>query len=130
MAQKILVVDDSKTYLVFALHALKNAGFTVLQSEDIWITQLVKRERPDLILMDVTLGVVMQGTNAVRALKKCSFCEGIKIVLHSSEPAEKLEELYIGCGADGYITKDGEAETLVKKVKEALSTAHYKRAIG
>jgi len=122
MRQKILVVDDSKTYLVFATHALESAGFSVFQSEDIWISRLLESHRPHLILMDVNLGV-MQGTNAVKALKRHKFCEGAKFFLHSSETAESLEELTADCGADGYITKDGQAETLVLKVQQALASS-------
>ncbi len=127
MSFKILIVDDSKTYLLFASNALRTAGYRVLQSEDIWVSHLVKEEKPDLILMDVTLGAV-KGTNAVSALKKCRFSDSSKIYLHSSEKSEKLAELTRECGADGFIPKDGNGHNLVLKVNAALLSSQKNTA--
>lgn len=117
---KILVVDDSKTYLAFARAALEDAGHTVIQSQDIWISRQIRTESPDLILMDVSLGP-SRGTCAVSAVKKWNFSHGIKIYLHSAESAETLSELTQSCGADGYIRKDGNAMQLARKVNAALN---------
>lgn len=116
---KILVVDDSKTYLAFATAALEDAGYTVIQSQDIWISRQIRTECPDLILMDVSLGP-SKGTCAVSAVKKWNFSTGIKIFLHSAESAETLSELARDCGADGFIRKDGSAQQLARKVSSAL----------
>ena len=117
---KILVVDDSKTYLAFATAALEDAGYTVIQSQDIWISRQIRTESPDLILMDVSLGP-SKGTCAVSAVKKWNFSTGIKIFLHSAESAETLAALAKDCGADGYIRKDGSAQQLARRVSTALS---------
>lgn len=119
-SNKILIVDDNRTYLRFAEVALQQAGFTVLVSEDIWISQVVAREQPKLILMDVSIGTTV-GTTAVIALKKRSFGQNVKIVLHSSEPPARLAELARECNADGYICKDGNAVNLVRQVRGCLS---------
>ncbi len=116
---KVLVVDDSKTYLLFATNALTDAGYTVLVAEDIWVSRIIREQQPNLILMDVSLGA-SKGTNAVTALRKCQFSDGIKIYLHSSEKSEKLAELTRECGADGYIVKDGSESNLAKKVTSAF----------
>ena len=117
---KVLVVDDNRTYLRFVETALQQAGFDVLVSEDIWISQVVAREQPGLILMDVSIGTTV-GTTAVIALKKRSFGQNTRIVLHSSEPPAKLAELARDCNADGYICKDGNAVNLVREVRSYLS---------
>lgn len=117
---KILVVDDNRTYLRFAEAALQEAGFHVLVSEDIWISPLVSREKPALILMDVSIGTTV-GTTAVAALKKRSFGQNIKILLHSSESPARLAELSRDCMADGYICKDGNASTLVSSVRSFIA---------
>lgn len=117
---KVLVVDDNRTYLRFVEAALQQAGFEVLVSEDIWITQIVAREQPRLILMDVSIGTTV-GTTAVTALKKRSFGQNVQIVLHSSELPARLAELARDCNADGYICKDGNAANLVRAVRSYLS---------
>lgn len=119
---KILIVDDNRTYLRFAEAALHKAGFDVLTAEDIWISALVASQRPHLILMDVTIGSA-NGTSAVIAIKKRSFGQGVKIVLHSSESDARLAELSHGCNADGYVSKDGNEANLVKSVKYFLAKA-------
>ena len=73
---KILVVEDSKTYLQFVTGVLTKAGYEVLSASNAWVTNIVNQERPDLILMDVQLGAV-SGVAAVTALRKRNFCSGI-----------------------------------------------------
>ncbi|HEY9034488.1 MAG TPA: response regulator [Pseudomonadales bacterium] len=119
MNAKILIVDDSKTYLALAASALKEAGFDIFQSETIWISRLISQHRPDLVLMDVTIGS-SNGASAVSAIKKRNFGHGIKIFLHSSEPHNVLSQISDDCGADGFIVKDGKSDSLVGAVKKAL----------
>ena len=119
MARRILIVEDSKTYLALASTALEAAGYDVVRSETIWISRLVNQHKPDLVLMDVSVGGC-KGTSAVSAMRKCSFGSRIKIFLHSSEPDEVLSGLTQQCGADGYIVKDGRCENLVSTVDRAL----------
>ena len=65
---KILVVDDSKTYLQLASNALKRGGYEVLTADNAWISNIINQEKPDLVIMDVQLGAV-SGVNAVTALR-------------------------------------------------------------
>ena len=119
MNNKILIVDDSKTYLTLADNALKEAGYQTYLSETIWVSRLISQHRPDLVLMDVNIGS-SNGTAAVTAIKKRNFGSGVKIFLHSSEPDNVLSRLSSECGADGYIVKDGKCDGLVGEVKKAL----------
>lgn len=123
--QKVLVVEDSKTYLQFVSSTLGKAGYIVLTSDNAWITNTVAIEHPDLILMDVQLGAV-SGTAAVSVLRKRSFCKNTHILLHSSEPQEKLADMARACGADGYLCKDGREQTLLRAVKQILSPLEAK----
>lgn len=119
MAGKILIVEDSKSYMALASNVLKQAGFEVYKSENIWISRLLNQHTPDLVLMDVSVGGC-SGTSAVSAMRKCSFGRTVKVLLHSSEPGEVLSRITDECGADGYITKDGSGENLVDKVMQTL----------
>ncbi len=117
--EKILVVDDSKTYLHFASSALERGGYEVITADNAWISNIINKEKPDLIIMDVQLGAV-SGINAVTALRNKSFCKSTRIVLHSSENAETLASMAKSCGADGHLTKDGSELTLLRCVKQIL----------
>lgn len=117
---KILVVDDSKTYLHFASSALERGGYEVLTADNAWISNIINKEKPDLVIMDVQLGAV-SGVNAVAALRNRSFCKSTRIVLHSSENADALASMAKSCGADGYLPKDGNELTLLRCVRQVLS---------
>jgi CheY-like chemotaxis protein len=119
---KILVVEDSKTYLQFVTGVLTKAGYEVLSASNAWVTNIVNQERPDLILMDVQLGAV-SGVAAVSALRKRNFCNGIKILLHSSEPSAALAEMAKSCGADGYLPKEGSEERLLQGIRQVLHSS-------
>ena len=116
---KILIVDDNKTYLTLASSLLQDAGFDTCMSDSIWISRIINQYKPNLVLMDVNIGS-SNGTSAVTALKKRSLGDGIKILLHSSEPGEVLSRLSAECGADGFIVKNGKGENLVGEVRKAL----------
>ena len=105
---KILVVEDSKTYLQFVTGVLTKAGYEVLSASNAWVTNIVNQERPDLILT---------------ALRKRNFCSGIKILLHSSEPSAALAEMAKSCGADGYLPKEGSEERLLQGIRQALHSS-------
>jgi DNA-binding response OmpR family regulator len=117
---KVLVVDDSKTYLEFTANSLRDEGYDVITSDNAWISNLVSRERPAMILMDVQLGSV-SGVEATSILRKRAFARDTLILLHSSGPEETLSELTQRCGADSYLVKDGQAHNLLKKVKHLLA---------
>ena len=119
MARKILIVEDSKTYMALASSALQQAGFDVFQSENIWISRLVSQNMPDLVLMDVSVGGC-NGASAVSAMRKCSFGRQVKVLLHSSEPGDVLSQMTDRCGADGYIVKDGSGKNLVDEIRKIL----------
>ena len=123
MSRKILIVEDSKTYMALAVSVLKRAGFEVLKSETIWISRVVNQHKPDLVLMDVSVGGC-KGTSAVSALRKCRFGQELKVILHSSEPGHILSKMAAECGADGYVEKDGCCANLVKTVKQKLGMMH------
>lgn len=118
---KVLVVDDSSSYLQFTVRALERAGYQVLTSDNAWITNIVSRERPDLILMDVQLGAV-SGTDAVNILRKRSFCKDTIILLHTAGEKDKLDAMSAACGAHGYVIKDGKPETLLDSMSRYIGS--------
>ena len=57
--QKVLVVDDSKTELMFMTDLLQKNGFSVKTAENAEDAfRRLAEEKPDLILMDVVLSLI------------------------------------------------------------------------
>lgn len=115
--QKVLIVDDSKTELLFLTEILQKNGFSVRSAEN--ADEAFKRlteERPDLILMDV----VMPGQNGfqlTRAINRTPEYADIPIIMCTSKSLETDRVWGMRQGAKDYITKPVDASELLAKIK-------------
>ena len=117
---KILVVDDSKTELMFLTDLLERNGFSVKTAENAEDAfRRLAEDKPDLILMDV----VMPGQNGVqltRAIARDPLYAAIPIMMCTSKNQETDRVWGLRQGARDYITKPVNADELMAKIK-ALS---------
>ena len=115
--QKVLIVDDSKTELMYLTGLLQANGLSVRTAEgaDEAFRRLAE-EKPDLILMDV----VMPGQNGyqlTRAINRTPEYSGIPIIMCTSKNLETDRVWGLRQGAKDYITKPVDAAELMAKVK-------------
>ena len=115
--KKILVVDDSKTELMYLTDILVKNGFSVSTAENAEdaFRRLVE-EKPDLILMDV----VMPGQNGfqlTRAITRDPLYADVPIVMCTSKNQETDRVWGMRQGAKDYITKPVDADELMSKIK-------------
>ncbi|HYD77733.1 response regulator [Ramlibacter sp.] len=115
--RKILVVDDSKTELVFLSDLLQKNGFAVKTAENAEdAMRRLEEDQPDLILMDV----VMPGQNGfqlTRAIARDPQYAAIPIILCTSKNQETDRVWGMRQGARDYITKPVDASELMSKIK-------------
>ena len=115
--QKVLVVDDSKTELMFMTDLLQKQGFAVKTAEN--ADDAFKRlaeEKPDLILMDV----VMPGQNGfqlTRAITRDPLYADVPIIMCTSKNQETDRVWGMRQGARDYIVKPVNATELMAKIK-------------
>jgi twitching motility two-component system response regulator PilH len=118
--QKVLVVDDSKTELVFLTDLLQKNGFKVQTAENADdAMRRLREERPDLILMDV----VMPGQNGfqlTRAIARDPEYANVPIILCTSKNQETDRVWGMRQGARDYIVKPVNPTELIAKIS-ALS---------
>ncbi|MEP6823265.1 MAG: response regulator [Ramlibacter sp.] len=118
--QKVLVVDDSKTELMFMTDLLQKNGFSVKTAENAEDAfRRLAEEKPDLILMDV----VMPGQNGfqlTRAITRDPLYADVPIIMCTSKNQETDRVWGMRQGARDYITKPVAADELMAKIK-ALS---------
>jgi len=108
---KIMIVDDSPVCCEVASLILRQAGYAVVSVySPIGFVNLLRREEPDLVLVDVAMPA-MSGTKLVELAKKKKL-GNCAIVLYSDRPPEELERFVAECGADGYISKSADAPAL------------------
>jgi twitching motility two-component system response regulator PilH len=114
---KVLIVDDSKTELMFMTELLQRNGMTVrtAQGADDAFKRLTE-EKPDLILMDV----VMPGQNGfqlTRAINRTPEYTEIPIIMCTSKNLETDRVWGMRQGARDYITKPVNEAELLAKIK-------------
>jgi CheY-like chemotaxis protein len=112
---KVLLVDDSPTVVGRLKLQLESAGFDVVSHPEGFGTLVtVLREKPDIILLDITMPG-LQGPEVCRLIKRST--EGpMPVVLYSGMDIPDLERLMDVCGADGYIHKSVTVDELARKI--------------
>jgi twitching motility two-component system response regulator PilH len=115
--QNVLVVDDSKTELMYITDILKKNGMSVRTAEG--ADEAIKRlaeQKPDLILMDV----VMPGQNGfqlTRSISRSPEYADIPIIMCTSKNQETDRVWGMRQGARDYITKPVNQTELMAKIK-------------
>ena len=115
--KKVLVVDDSKTELMYLTDILVKNGFTVKTAEN--AEDAFKRlaeDKPELILMDV----VMPGQNGfqlTRAISRDPLYSDIPIMMCTSKNQETDRVWAMRQGAKDYVTKPVDAQLLMEKIR-------------
>lgn len=114
--QKVLVIDDSKTELMFLTDLLQKQGYQVRTAENAQEAQArLSEEKPDLILMDV----VMPGQNGfqlTRAIARDAKYADVPIIMCTSKNQETDRVWGLRQGASDYITKPVNAQELQSKI--------------
>jgi twitching motility two-component system response regulator PilH len=114
---KVLVVDDSKTEIMFMTDLLVKHGFTVRSAENAEDAfRKLAEEKPDLILMDI----VMPGQNGfqlTRAISRDPQFADVPIIMCTSKNQETDRVWGMRQGARDYITKPVDAAELMAKIK-------------
>jgi twitching motility two-component system response regulator PilH len=120
MMTQIMIVDDSPTDMHLLKKILEKNGFNTLTASDADEgIQVAKRERPDLILMDV----VMPGLNGFQATRELSSdpdTSAIPVIIVTRKDQQVDRVWGMRQGARDYITKPVKEAALMSLIKEAL----------
>ena len=101
---KILVVDDQVGVVSFLFDFFTRKGYEVLQARNAKkAMEAVKRERPDLVLLDVKLGWGKDGIEVLKEIKEVE--PKTRVIMMTGVAEEDVAEEAKRLGADDYITK-------------------------
>jgi two-component system cell cycle response regulator DivK len=117
---KILYVEDNEDNVYMLTRRLERAGFEVVVASDGEQGVAVARaERPDLILMDLSLPIV-DGWEATRRLKSSEETRAIPVIALSAHamPGDREKALEAGC--DDYDPKPISMQSLLAKIRALL----------
>ena len=128
MASDILIVDDEPDIVELIDYNLTSAGYSVTTARDGASAMAeVRRQRPDLILLDLMLPDV-SGTEVCRRLRKDPSMEGVPIMMITARGDEIDRVVGFELGADDYVTKPFSPRELVLRVQAVLRRTKPKAA--
>ncbi len=115
----VLLVDDNPKGLEFLELRLKTLGYrtTIAHNGELAIAS-VERDRPDLVVLDVTMPEV-NGYQACRAIKRSHPAIPIIILTAKTEEADRFWAYQ--SGADEFLNKPIDPALVVQKITELLA---------
>jgi two-component system cell cycle response regulator DivK len=118
---RILLVEDNEMNRDMLSRRLSRRGFEVLIAENGQSgVDLTVSERPDLVLMDMSLPV-MDGWEATRRLKADPDTSAIPIIALTAHAMASDRELALEAGCDDYDSKPVDLPRLVRKIERLLA---------
>ena len=123
MSQKILIVDDEahiRMLIEQTLEELEDEGVEFLTAENGEAAlAIISEEKPQLVFLDVMMPK-MNGMEVCRKVKKELALDGVYIVLLTAKGQELDRQKGLEVGADVYMTKPFNPETILSKARSVL----------
>ncbi len=120
MSHKILTIDDSKAVRMIIRRAFSAFDCTICEASNGEEGLVVAAaQRPDLIILDITMPV-MDGVTMLTALKKNPELKDIPVVMLTAEHGLVNVSNIVGLGVRDYCVKPFKDEQIVEKVAAVL----------
>lgn len=118
--EKILIVDDEEHICELIKFNLENNGYKCICAlNGIDALNIVKEEKPDLVLLDLMLPG-MDGYDVCKEIRKDNNTSTTSIIMITAKGEELDKVLGLELGADDYITKPFSVREMVARVKAVL----------
>ncbi len=118
--KKVLVVEDVEMNRDL-LEQLLEDDYDVVTAEDgVAGVEAARRERPDIVLMDLSLPV-MNGWDATRAIKADTDLQEIPVIAVTAHAMQGDEESARAAGCDDYLTKPIDEDLLFAMLGKYLA---------
>ena len=120
---KVLLVEDNEMNRDMLSRRLTRRGFDVVFAVDgKQGVALARSEKPDIILMDMSLPV-MDGWEATRCVKADDATRSVPVIGLTAHAMSGDREKAIEAGCDDYDTKPVEIDRLIGKIERLLEAA-------
>ncbi len=118
--KKVVVIEDEPDISEVIEYNLSREGYRVYATRDGEEgLQAVKRERPELVLLDLMLPG-LDGIEVCRRLKENPVTRSLPIIMVTAKGEESDVVLGLGIGADDYVTKPFSPKELIARIKAVL----------
>jgi CheY-like chemotaxis protein len=131
--KKILVVDDSPIILKTLSMKLESGGYHVLTADEgSRAIGLVRRERPDLIVLDINFppdvgaggGIPWDGFLILDWLRRMDEAKGIPVILMSRDDPAQYKDRATAAGAYAVFHKPIDNDQLLAVIGQVLGNGH------
>lgn len=114
LTKTILVADDDAAILesIQLLLEINNYSVIITTGED--VIQLIKKHKPDLVLLDIWMGMV-DGKEVCRKIKADPKIGDIPIIMLSA--SNEIEKTFQETGASDYVEKPFDIDVLIEKIE-------------
>ncbi|MGH2352890.1 MAG: response regulator transcription factor [Chloroflexota bacterium] len=130
MSARIVVADDEADIRRLIVFTLRRRGYTVLEaSAGDAALELVRQERPDLVVLDVMMPG-MSGLEAAQALSGDPATAGIPVIILSAKGQAAEVEAGLTSGARAYLVKPFAPQDLASRVAGVLAAEVAESAGG
>ncbi len=120
MRERILLVDDEADIVELLEYNLRQAGYTVVAARDgASALAEIRRQRPDIILLDLMLPDIA-GTEICRRLRRDPSTQTIPVIMITARGEEIDRVVGFEIGADDYIVKPFSPRELVLRIGAVL----------
>jgi len=124
--QTILIVDDEPQIRRVMRTTLSSHGYSVIEAKSgEEALELVRTERPDLIVLDVNL----PGISGLETCREIRASSDVRIIMLTVRNSERDKVQALDAGADDYVVKPFGVEELMARIRAALRRAAPGEAI-
>jgi two-component system, OmpR family, phosphate regulon response regulator PhoB len=116
-SKKILIVDDNTEIRELVSATLEVEKYSVLEAPDgTKAVSVAKREKPDVVIMDVSLPGGIDGIEATRIIKRNPSTRHCKVLILTGIEDKKLKEKGLKAGASDFFVKPFSPLELLEKI--------------
>jgi two-component system, cell cycle response regulator DivK len=120
---KLLLVEDNEMNRDMLSRRLERRGFQIVMALDgAEGVSMAESEKPDLILMDMSLPV-LSGWDATRSIKSNPETQRIPVIALTAHAMETDKQRALEAGCDDYDTKPINLSVLLEKIEKLLHLA-------
>ncbi len=120
MAYRILYVEDNFQNKRLVRKMLAARGYEVIEAEDgLTGVEMALRERPDLILMDISLPGI-DGVEATQRIKGLEGTQHIPVIALTANAMRGDRERFLAAGCDDYLSKPISMSELLEMLHKYL----------
>lgn len=117
---KVLLVEDNEMNRDMLSRRLTRQGYEVVIAQDgAQALTMATEQRPDIVLMDMSLPVV-DGWEATRRLKADPATKSIPVIALTAHAMSEDREKALAAGCDDYDTKPIDLPRLLQKITQLL----------